>query len=129
MITVKNERTIFVDIDDTLIMHDGPADRFHENYLEIQDPLDQNKYIKVTINRPMVRLVKEEAHRGSYIVVWSRGGWEWAKAVVLALRLVDSVGQIMTKPFAYFDDTDVSVWMKDRVYIKPDVDYKREVEK
>ena len=80
--------------------------------------------IKVGVHEPMVRLLKEESHRGSHIVVWSRGGYEWATNVLKALCIEDYVDQVMSKPSAYFDDKDISEWLKYRVYLKPDTIYK-----
>ena len=67
----------------------------------------------------------EEHHRKGFIIVWSRSGVEWATAVVRALGLDSYVHQVMSKPVVYFDDCPVDTWMKDRVYIKPDVHYKK----
>ncbi len=123
MITIRNERTIFVDVDDTLVMHNQEHwDGINE--VEVQCSLDSKDKIIVYPNNPMIRLVKEESARGSYIVVWSRGGFQWAGNVVIALGLIKYVDQVMTKPYAYFDDKDVSHWLKDRVYIDPKTTYK-----
>lgn len=81
--------------------------------------------IKVGVNQAMVRLVREERHRGGYILVWSRSGYEWATNVVKALGLDGVVHQVMSKPIAYFDDTPVEEWLKDRVFLPPDMVYKR----
>lgn len=89
----------------------------------VKDPLTM-KNIGVKVNKAMVRLLKEEHYRGGYVVVWSRSGWEWAKNIVEALELQEYVHQVMSKPIAYFDDKDVSEWLKDRVFLDFDVKYK-----
>lgn len=123
MRVVSNERNIFVDVDDTLVMHRAINDQ-HPDALVIEDTVEVGE-ILMQINRPMVRLVKEEFSRGSHITVWSRGGWEWAKTVVDALGLTDHVHLVMTKPYAYFDDKPVEEWFTNRVYLPCEVKYKK----
>ncbi len=122
MIVTKVENIRPVDVDGTLIIHTRDTITASER-IDVVDPLT-GKNIRVRINKAMVRLLKEEHHRGSYILVWSRGGYEWARNVIQALDLVPYVHQIMSKPLVYLDDTDVSGWMKDRVFIGPDEKYK-----
>ena len=120
---IESERVIMVDIDDTLIMHLKPKEALTTDLVLIPDPVEQG-YVEVWKNNPMIRLVKEESARGSYLIAWSRGGFAWAISVLTALGLDDKVKQVMTKPFAYFDDSDVSNWMRDRVYIEASTKYK-----
>jgi hypothetical protein len=113
------------DIDGTLIVNPSPD--YTGELIYIKDPLE-NRNLEFRVNKAMVRLMKEESHRGNYIVVWSRSGWEWARNVIDALGLTEYVsgdkGIIMDKPLVYFDDQDVSMWLKDRVYLGPDERYK-----
>jgi predicted phosphatase len=122
MTITKSESINPVDVDGTLIIHTKayikPSERVY-----IVDPVT-GKEIVVRVNRPMVRLLKEESQRGSYVLVWSRGGWEWARNVIQALDLVPYVNHIMSKPLRYMDDSPVKKWMKDRVFIGPDEAYK-----
>jgi hypothetical protein len=82
------------------------------------------KEIKVRVNKAMVRLLKEEFHRGGFVLVWSRSGKRWAKDVILGLGLEKHVHLVMSKPKVYFDDTPVKKWMRDRVFIDFDTKYK-----
>lgn len=123
MITIKNERIIFCDIDGTLIMHDKPLNALTTDIVLINDTVTDGP-IHVWRNNPMIRLVQEEAARGAYIIAWSRGGFKWATDVLMALGLSSKVDQVITKPFAYFDDCEIQTWMKDRVYIEANVNYK-----
>ncbi len=126
---IKSERVIMVDIDGTLVMHEFDKSIPNAVYVDILDPVyTDGTTIKLRVNEPMLRLVHEEIARGSQVCFWSRGGFEWATNVVTALDLhsypkAETI--VMTKPFAYFDDADVSSWMPDRVYIGPDVPYKK----
>lgn len=120
---VEIERVVPCDVDDTLIMHENeipdPADR-----VLVKDSLS-GEVVIVRINRNMVRLLKEEKQRGSFVIVWSRGGYQWAADVIRALNLEDHVDIVMSKPLVYFDDSPVDVWLKDRVYMTPDKPYKK----
>lgn len=120
MKTIRNERTIFCDIDGTLIVE--PNDSMGVTL--IVDPLDPHNQIAVTRHEPMIRLLKEEHHRGAYVVVWSRGGYEWAETVVKALGLENYVHQIMSKPLVYFDDVEIKDWLPYRVFLPPEMKYK-----
>lgn len=125
MKVVRNERITLVDVDETLVMHSDPSvigGKFI-NSIEISDPYSSS-FIKVWLNEPMIRILREERRRGAHTIVWSKGGYAWAEAVIKALCLEEYVDTIMSKPFVYLDDKDVSEWLKDRVYIKPTVTYK-----
>ena len=124
MILLKKENVITVDCDDTIVMHVDPQDFYPEDLVKVPDPLHKDKTISLLPNHPMIRLLMEEAHRGACVVVWSRGGHEWATNVVVALKLQKYVTMIMSKPLAYFDDKPVSEWLQYRVYIKPTEIYK-----
>ncbi len=121
----KNENIRPFDCDDTLILEnteensDIPGRR-----VDVWDPV-KKRFLRFIAHEPMIRLLEEEKHRGAHIVVWSRGGWEWASCVVKALDLTKLVDDVMTKPIVYFDDTPVKKWLKDRVYLSPYKAYKR----
>lgn len=123
---IKSERVIMVDIDDTLVMHGRDKNVPDAVYVDVLDTLYDDTFIKMQVNAPMVRLVREEIVRGSKIIFWSRGGYQWAMNVLTALHFDEYETEllVLTKPFAYFDDSPVDKWMVDRVYIKPDVPYK-----
>lgn len=121
MIVNKNENIRPFDIDGCLVF--VSKDLSNAEIVEVVDPVNAGT-ITMHINKNMVRLLLEEHQRGGYILVWSRGGWEWARNVVLALGLDDYVHEVMSKPLVYFDDTPVTKWMKDRVFIGPDERYK-----
>lgn len=120
MKVIENEQLKFFDVDDTLVMpNDGTG-----TTVEVYDAVT-NKFITMKVHKPMVRLLREEHHRGSYVVVWSRSGYEWAANVIKALDLVSYVHLVCSKPFAYFDDKDIAEWLPYRVYLQPDMKYKR----
>jgi hypothetical protein len=122
---INNERIIPCDIDDTLIMHENPDQ--YDKLIYVEDPHHAGAMIKLGVNEPMVKVLKDEKARGAFILVWSRSGFAWANAIILALGLENSVDLIMTKPSVYLDDTEVSKWMTDRVWINPKVTYKKHI--
>lgn len=121
---IQSEYLVMVDVDDTLVMHDTQG-VYEEDIITVMDPLNQKNRIELVPNKNMIRLLREEKSKGATIIVWSRGGYKWANTVVKALGLESCVHMIMTKPLVYFDDKDVTEWMKYRVYIGPNDSYKR----
>lgn len=119
---IRNERVIPTDIDDTIVMHTWTPDQLKDT-VDIPDAITGG-FIRVLPNQAMIRLVKEEKARGAYVMAWSRGGYQWAADVILAVGLYDYVDIVLSKPLAYFDDKNVSEWMTDRVYIGPNTKYK-----
>lgn len=117
----KNEHVTPFDVDKTLILPYDPESK--NPWVWVYDAVTNSK-IKMTSHMPNIRLLKEEHHRGSHIIVWSRGGYEWAEAVIEALGLEKYVSDVYTKPYVYFDDLDVKEWMNQRVYLAPDAKYK-----
>jgi hypothetical protein len=126
MQVIRNERVVYFDVDDTLVIHREifVYDHHDKTVVSVVDPIDINNIIHLGINQPMVRLLKEEYARRSYVIVWSRGGFAWAKAVVEALGLEQYVHTVQTKPAVYFDDKPIQEWLLDRVYMKPGTYYK-----
>lgn len=121
MKVITNRHPTPFDVDDTLILTSKSLD-YTKEIVNVPDPI--SGICKFNINDAMVRLLKEEHHRGSFVIVWSRGGYEWAEAVVKALGLEDYVDVVMEKPTVYFDDKDIHEWLPYRVFISADTKYK-----
>lgn len=119
---ITKENPIPFDVDHTLIFPTDPE--VPGIKVQVYDAVTK-KFIIMIANEPMIRLLKEEKHRGSHIKVWSRGGWEWAANVVRALDLVPYVDEVLDKPSVYMDDLDIGEWLKYRVYLPPTTVYKR----
>lgn len=117
MKVIDTESTIFVDVDDTLVMWN--ADIIAANYtstVRITSPHD-GSVSNLLPHRGHIKILKDRKARGSFIVVWSAGGFAWANAVVKALNLEAYVDLIMTKPHAYIDDKQASEIMGERIYL------------
>lgn len=110
MIVVDKESTIFIDIDDTLVMWGK------DNAIEIAEPY-YGEPTHVTPHKGHIKILKDRKARGSCIIVWSAGGYRWAEAVIKALGLEPYVDLIMTKPHAYIDDKRPDEFMGEHIYL------------
>jgi FMN phosphatase YigB (HAD superfamily) len=117
MITLDNEMVVMFDVDDTLVMW---SDKFHTpetGKIEFVDPYDDTTlYLKP--HRKHINFLKQLKARGYTIIVWSGGGYRWAKAVVETLGLKDSVDVVMTKPAKFVDDLPANEVLVNRVYLE-----------
>jgi hypothetical protein len=112
MKVTENDNIITVDVDDTLVIWNVPPGREEEcitfdNFGYAQRLLPHRKHIE---------LLKQFKVRGHYIIVWSQGGYQWAREVVKVLGLEEWVDEVKTKPKWYIDDLPANSWMK-RTYL------------
>lgn len=126
MIVIESERTIMVDVDKTLVMHD--TSEFGDKPAHSVKVVDPSTGEELTLykNEPMIKCLQEELYRGAFVFIWSMGGYEWAKNVLTAIGFDDSIKNmiVMSKPFACFDDAPVESWLKYRLNIRPNEYYK-----
>lgn len=115
MLTISEESTIFVDVDDTLVMW-GQKPKTGQKRVKIVDPYS-GEALFLTPHLGHIKVLKDRKARGSYVVVWSAGGNRWADAVVRALKLDSYVDLVMTKPHIYIDDKKASEFMQEHLYI------------
>lgn len=123
MKVIKGENNCFFDVDDTLTLTYRPSGSLYP-VVWVKDPLTRHRSIKRYVHEPMVRLLKEEIHRGATVFVWSRGGYEWAAEVLKALKIKSTKLYVLSKPHAYFDDIPIEQWLTNRVYLQPGTNYK-----
>ena len=112
MITIKNEATLFVDVDQTLVLW-----RSKNPNLTIIDPYDGEE-LKLEIVEAHVKLIKRAKGRGRTVIVWSHGGCLWAEAVVKAIGIEEYVDYCMTKVEDYVDDLDIGQWITKNIFQK-----------
>lgn len=111
---VLKESTVFCDVDDTLVMW-GKIKR-GEKAIAVTCPHGgHQEYLRP--HKGHIKILKDRKARGSFIVVWSAGGFAWANAVVKALGLENHVDLIMTKPHCYIDDKEAKDIMGERIYL------------
>lgn len=109
----ENENIILVDIDNTLILHNGKKE------------IELNYYGMVKwagVHKEHIRLLKSYKQRGFFIRAHSNNGWQWTKEVIEKLGLEDIVNDVESKPTRFMDDVELEhnevVGM--RVYISPE---------
>ena len=114
MITIKNDRTVFFDVDDTLIMWDHI-----DKELPIVEINNNGHKRTFQVHHAHVQKIKNYSLLGMVVVVWSHSGYEWAEAVVKALDIEKHVDFAMSKPDRIFDDYPLET-LALRKYIKPE---------
>lgn len=121
MYYVRNDRLVYFDCDDTLVMWDHP-DR--DRALYFPDP----NYVTSMYSQgdPGYHLVPHRKHisklkgyhrSGWFVVVWSAAGPEWAKSVVDTLNLRDFVSLVIGKPTVCYDDLPTGEGIGPRRYL------------
>jgi len=123
MIKLSDKPTLYVDVDDTLVMwnsFDMPESK-QGDFLNI--PCG-NETVTVYPHRAHIDLLKQFKARGHNVVVWSQGGSDWAETIVNTLGLQDLVDVILTKPNWFVDDIPATVFLPDsnRIWIDPKSD-------
>jgi predicted phosphatase len=120
MLVVQNDRTVSIDVDDTLLMYDDNFMQPHEGAIRIVDPND-NQVVYLTPHQRHVDLIKKWKGRGYFIEVWSANGFAWAERAVRALNLEDYVDIVTTKREKFVDDLPASQVLGTRVYLNPKI--------
>lgn len=109
---LMDRRALFVDVDDTLLMH-----TFNENYCSRTISIKLNGRVFVgSPNDTNIAMLKKFYNLGYDVYVWSRTGESWAKAVSKKLKLQAYVKAYLTKPDFYLDDKEVANWIGPRIY-------------
>lgn len=128
MIVLENENCVFFDCDDTLVLWGSQYVKEDDdgklNTVNIASPFYTPSMYATTA--PIYELVPHTKHikhlkdskllNKNTIVVWSAGGWQWAKAVVKALGIEEYVDAVMEKPTSYVDDLHCKEFMGTRIY-------------
>jgi hypothetical protein len=132
MKVIESDKVVVVDVDDTLVIH-GETRRD----LGIPDEVWNKSSIEIGVDDIKLLVMPHEKHiefirllkaQGSQIVVWSHGGYAWARAVIIALDIELYVDYVMSKPSLYIDDLNVNTWFPRRIWHHPINPRKREFE-
>lgn len=108
MITFPEGKTVYFDVDDTLVLWDQPIDETSFLFNLTGNP----KYgVWLKPNTNITNKVKIFKQCGYCVVVWSQSGPEWAEGIVKQLGLVDYVDLVIAKPFYHYDDRPCTEWM------------------
>lgn len=102
MQVIDNELSIFIDIDDTILMWDSPTEPGIDKVeIEYADEL-----LYLTPHYYHISLIKKYKQRGYTIFMWSANGFDHALKAVEALGLNDHVDFVLSKPTKHMDDSD-----------------------
>jgi|SRR6267142_4578721 len=100
MIVLKSDQVASFDCDETLVMWYTPFFK-DQDTIKIQT---NNDLAYVYPHLKHIEELKNHKARGHKIIVWSRGGYEWATAIVEALQLTNYVDLVACKPLYFWDD-------------------------
>lgn len=107
MNVIENENVIFFDVDDTLIREPTEEEFKNFNFISFTNFNINVGKTPINKNRDLLRQFKA---RNYTVIVWSHGGYAWAKEVITKLGASEYVDYIMTKPRVYVDDISVNEW-------------------
>jgi FMN phosphatase YigB (HAD superfamily) len=117
------ESTKFVafDCDDTLVMWDRDMmfDESAKGVIEFKDPYQKDISYLLKPHKKHIQKLKGYKNSGWTVMVWSAGGWGWAKTVVETLGLEKHVDIVMSKPRYCYDDLPVGEGIGIRKYYQP----------
>jgi predicted HAD superfamily phosphohydrolase YqeG len=109
MNVIDNENIVCVDVDDTIVYWNTPADP--DGKLKYFDIETKNGMEVMAVNESTIRDINRHYLQGHYIIVWSQSGKDWAKAVCDSLGITKKVSAVMSKPKWYIDDLPADEWM------------------
>lgn len=102
MFKLNKARTVFCDVDDTIILWDiSKYESITEEHIDLGD---KDLYFPVIPHRKNIALLTKLKLQGCGIVVWSAAGVDWAEKVVTKLNLTDIVDVVVSKPEIAIDD-------------------------
>lgn len=110
MIKIEDRITVYVDVDDTLVLW---------RPLKISDQvISLPGYGDVAVSKRHIKSIKQHKARNHLVVVWSQGGADWAEEVVKLLNLQEYVDLVISKPRWIYDDKPATCFLPetDRVY-------------
>lgn len=137
-VVVPSDQVYFFDVDDTLVKWGSPFEMDPELKEKASRTVDISTTRKFAgdegeeeitwvethaVIEENVDMIKQHKARGHTVVVWSQGGYEWARDVVEALKLNSYVDLVICKPAGYYDDLPCSEFMGSRKFGKKTLPY------
>lgn len=111
MKVIKCNLPVYVDVDETLLIHNKKR-LPHPDNIKIGDSI----FIP---HKPHIEQLKAHSARKHTIIVWSAGGYAWAKTAVKILKLQKYVNVVIEKPRWAMDDLEPNKFI-DHYYIPYD---------
>lgn len=131
MITVPGNKIAYCDVDDTLVFWSSTQEDKEKYGVKFTCPGSMvwdedgeqigyaNSWTEVLVpNLPQIEQLKNLRLRHHTIVVWSAGGYDWAKTVVQTLGIEHLVDLVICKPTYVFDDLPCEEFMPKSRLIK-----------
>lgn len=115
---VLADKVVAFDCDQTLVMWGENRNEPKPDRIEIIDPQDGER-LQLTPHHLHIRKLKGYHRAGWFVIVWSMGGGEWAKAVSDALGITEHTSLIIGKPTVLFDDMPTGEAFGTRKYFQP----------
>lgn len=112
MYTCKPGQIVYFDVDDTILSWES-CNKHDENAVKVIN--NGHIFYKKAI-WSNVQALKDHSYAGHVVVVWSKGGVEWASSAIQALNLTDHVDVVLTKPDWYYDDQGAEHWLPERQF-------------
>lgn len=127
MKVLKTDKVLFCDVDDTIIFWEPLQNSPYTVKIEMF-----GKTSKYYFAPHVLRHLQEHGRRGHGLVVWSKGGYEWAHAVTKALKLEEFFEKdklvVLSKPEWLLDDKHPKLWLPNHVNPNPHLDADEEDE-
>lgn len=129
MIVVPCKQTTFFDVDDTLVMWNTTPEQLAKRGVDFDCPgsfvlidgeLRESPPWKQRLlpHRKHIEQLIKHKQRGHTIIVWSAGGYDWAAAVIKALKLENFVDLAISKPTWAYDDLQPTEFIPKPSYSK-----------
>lgn len=119
MIVIESDMTIYFDVDETLVLWEWSEEQRVKTICIKNGDCEE----RVLPHTAHINKLFQHKVRGHKIIVWSQGGYEWAKHVVNALELQNVVDLVICKPQCFYDDLRSIDFMNDsrRIYINRNI--------
>lgn len=114
MYKLQCNQPVYIDVDDTLLMWGFSHEPFHNSVKVINVGI--TFYLKP--HNEHINQLKAHKARGHTIIVWSKGGADWAEAAVKALGLEEFVDLVVEKPQWCYDDTEYNEFLPKRYFLE-----------
>lgn len=114
MKVIESDIIYYFDCDDTLVMWDNKYKNEDQSNTVCFSCYEAIEFL--VPNFKNIQFLKKTKEEGGGVVVWSAGGWAWAKEVVETLGLEDYVDLVISKPTGYIDDLNCTEFMGTRYY-------------
>ena len=108
---LPDKRTVFWDIDNTLVRWDFSKEEKEKFGIEMQPG------VWFVPHRRHIQLLRHFHATGLLNVLWSAGGADWADLAAKLLKIEDCVDAVVSKPTWYTDDLEAEEFMSEEFRI------------